>query len=295
MRMRKSFLFAGLIAAASVASCLAQDRQTDPTWLHRSAQQIKEQASDLTTPTAHYRPIFGAGDSQSRIPRGVVRYGELTVDPGGGASQVVSYTDEEQIYFVLDGEGVLQYGDQRHPIRSGDFMYLPPGVGHGVTNPTGSRPCRVIVMGFRLPSSPNAKLPERLMIANAADVPKQTVANHPPSTLFQLLLGTTESQRDKLAVARVVTSLFIMEFDSGGTNWPHHHDREEEIYLVLEGEGDMVAGGGMDGVEGRHPAKAGDAYFFRLNCTVGFYSRMGPGQPKARILAVRSLYPFPQR
>jgi hypothetical protein len=52
----------------------------------------------------------------------------------------------------------------------------------------------------------------------------------------------------------------------------------------------MVAGGGADGVEGRQPARAGDAYFFRLNCTVGFYAaRNGP---KARILAVRSLYPL---
>ena len=74
-------------------------------------------------------------------------------------------------------------------------------------------------------------------------------------------------------------------------NDPHHHETEEEIYLVLDGSGDMVAGGGMDGVEGRHPARAGDAYFFRLNCTVGFYSS-SDSSVKARILAVRSRYPF---
>ena len=82
-----------------------------------------------------------------------------------------------------------------------------------------------------------------------------------------------------------------MEFEPGGTNFPHHHDSAEEIYLVLDGSGDMVAGGGMDGVEGRHPARAGDAYFFRLNCTVGFYASKDSA-PKARILAVRSRYPF---
>jgi uncharacterized cupin superfamily protein len=91
----------------------------------------------------------------------------------------------------------------------------------------------------------------------------------------------------------VLTSLFIMEFLPGGTNWPHHHDREEEIYLVLQGKGQMVAGGGEDGIEGRHPAQAGDAYFFRLNCTVGFYADESASGEKARILAVRSLYPFP--
>ena len=44
---------------------------------------------------------------------------------------------------------------------------------------------------------------------------------------------------------------------------------------MLSGHGEMVADGGMDGLEGRHPAKAGDAYFFRLNCTVGFYAEQG--------------------
>ena len=105
-------------------------------------------------------------------------------------------------------------------------------------------------------------------------------------------MGDRQSRRDKLAAAQVLTSLFIMEFAAGGTNFPHHHEREEEIYLVLNGYGDMVAGGGLDGIEGRHPAKAGDAYFFRLNCTVGFYAGNKPGEEKAHILAVRSLFPF---
>jgi mannose-6-phosphate isomerase-like protein (cupin superfamily) len=107
-------------------------------------------------------------------------------------------------------------------------------------------------------------------------------------------MGDTKSTRDRIAVGHVLTSLFIMQFDPGGTNFPHHHETEEEIYLVLDGSGDMVAGGGMDGIEGRRPARAGDAYFFRLNCTVGFYASKDPGT-RARILAVRSLYPFSAR
>jgi len=86
-----------------------------------------------------------------------------------------------------------------------------------------------------------------------------------------------------------------MEFAPGGTNFPHNHEREEEIYLLLSGTGDMVAGGGMDGLEGRHPARPGDAYFFRLNCTVGFYASTQPGSETARILAVRSLFPERRR
>jgi hypothetical protein len=49
----------------------------------------------------------------------------------------------------------------------------------------------------------------------------------------------------------------------------------------------------MDGVEGLHPAKAGDAYYFRQNCTVGFYNRNTPNA-KAHILAVRAFVPLPK-
>ena len=53
--------------------------------------------------------------------------------------------------------------------------------------------------------------------------------------------------------------------------------------------GEMVAGSGMDGIEARFPAKAGDAYYFRPNCTVGFYNKPGAN---AYILAVRSKIPL---
>ncbi len=102
------------------------------------------------------------------------------------------------------------------------------------------------------------------------------------------MMGDVTSKRDRIAVGHVLTSLYVMEFQPGGTNFPHHHDAEEEIYVLLDGAGEMVAGSGMDGREARFPAKPGDAYFFRLNCTVGFYNG---SKGLAHILAVRSLYP----
>jgi hypothetical protein len=60
----------------------------------------------------------------------------------------------------------------------------------------------------------------------------------------------------------------------------------------MDGAGEMVAGGGVDGIEGRHPAMTGDTYYFRANCTVGFYNQNKPGA-KAHILAVRARIPPP--
>jgi mannose-6-phosphate isomerase-like protein (cupin superfamily) len=146
----------------------------------------------------------------------------------------------------------------------------------------------IIVMGFRILPGANVKPTARLMIANTDDVPMQVLGNR-PTTRYQLMMGTTESTRDKLAAGYTVTSLFIMDFMVGGTNNPHRHKTEEEVYFVLRGEGDMVAGETSDGKELRYPSKVGDAYFFPLNTLVGFYSKNKEGEEHAQVLAVRTV------
>ena len=263
----------------------------DPTFLRRAVADVEPRPDDLTAgaKAAVYRPLFGIGDSQATQLKGIARYGELTVGPDGSTA-IVSYPAEEQIYYILDGDGTLLYEEQKVPVKKDDFLYLPVGVKHGMAN-TSARPVRVMVMGFKIPRGTTVAPTPKLMLANAADVPLVPVAGHGPTSLFKLLMGTTESTRDKLPAANQMVSLFIMDFASGGTNIPHHHDQEEEIYYVLRGRGDMVAGGGADGNEGRYPAKEGDAYFIRLNTTVGFYSGSKDGEPHDLVLAVRSRYP----
>jgi mannose-6-phosphate isomerase-like protein (cupin superfamily) len=265
---------------------VAAERTVDPTFLHRYVPDVIEQKADIGTSTCHYKPLFGAGDSQAKVPRSVARFGEITVDASGHC-EAVAYPAEEQAIVILDGAGTLDAAGQNLALRKHDFLYLPQGVRHAMSSDPGAR---ILVMGFKIPGGLRAAAPAKPLVANIDDVKWQTVSGHPDSVLYQLLIGDKNSKRDKIAAGEVITSLFIMEFEPGGTNFPHHHDKAEEIYLVLDGSGDMVAGGGEDGVEGRHPARAGDAYFFRLNCTVGFYA--SKNAPKARILAIRSLYPF---
>lgn len=278
-----------LLLLAALPLIASEQRAVDPTFLHRYLPDVSEQRAEMSTPTCHYKPLFGAGDAQGRVPRSVARFGEIRIDPGGHcetADRVLS----EQAYVVLEGSGTLEALGRKFPVRTRDFFYVPVALRTpAISSPLGAR---LIVMGFRIPKGPILiGDPREPTIANLDDVKWQTVSGHPDSVLYQLLIGDKNSKRDKIAASEVLTSLFIMEFEPGGTNFPHHHDSAEEIYLVLDGSGDMVAGGGTDGVEGRHPARAGDAYFFRLNCTVGFYASKRPG-PKARILAVRSRYPF---
>jgi hypothetical protein len=129
------------------------------------------------------------------------------------------------------------------------------------------------------------------MIANSADVNLQVLGSHGPTTQFKLLMGTTESTRDKLSAASEMTSLFIMDFAPGGTNIPHNHAREEEIYLLMRGTGDIVASKTADGQDMRHPARQGDVFFFGPSTQVGYFSAAKEGQLHDLILAVRSNLP----
>ena len=283
----ETFIIVLLVSSAG----LAQERQIDPTWLHRYVPDITETRVAFSYQSCHYKAIFGEGDVDGRTLKSVARFGQVLVD-AHGTCQNSLYENEEELYFILSGRATLTYGQATYVMRTNDFTYLPPGIRHSIGNSEAS-PLELVVMGFKIPSKvqtgPPAAKPK---IVNLDQVKEETVSGHPTSVLYKLLAGPRTAKRDAIDDAYVVTSLFWMDFAPGGTNFPHHHETAEEIYLVIDCHGDMVAGGGMDGIEGRHAAQPGDAYYFRSNCTVGFYNENKPGV-KAQILAVRSQIPVP--
>ena len=200
-----SFVRFGIILALLFSTSIDARSQ----YLKRSIFNISEVSVDISTQTAHYKPMFGIGDDSSIIVRAVNRYGNLTIDPLG-SSNVVKYDDEELVLFVLGGTGNLQYGEENVPVSKNDFLYIPVGTKFGISNPR-ERPLSVIVMGFKIFPGTVIKPTTKLMIANADDVPLQVLPSHGPTTQFQLLMGTTESTRDKLAAFQLqVCSLWTL-------------------------------------------------------------------------------------
>jgi mannose-6-phosphate isomerase-like protein (cupin superfamily) len=278
---------AAILLAVSISLFAA-----DPIFLQRQVQNVQPKPDDLTAASAKaasYKPLFGIGDQDADQLKGVARYGELTV-AAGGTSAMVSYPAEEQLYFVEEGSGTLLYGDEKAPIKANDFMYLPVGVKHGVAN-SSAAPVKVIVMGYKIPADAKVQPTPKLMLANADDVQLQILGQHGPTSQFKLMMGTTASKRDKLAAAYLMNSLFIMDFAPGGTNIPHNHAAEEEIYFLLRGSGDMVAGLDADKKEVRHPVTQGATFFFKPGTQVGYYSNAKEGQPHDLMLSVRSRVP----
>jgi mannose-6-phosphate isomerase-like protein (cupin superfamily) len=280
-----------IVFLALAPELLAQERKVDPTWLYRDVSVLHERTVDLSGGACHYVPIFGEGDADSGVPQSIGRFGELTVD-ANAACPTVEYPHQEELYFVLGGNGVLHYGNESHALAPNDFTYLPPTVRHSLSN-TGTQLLKLVVATVKIPLETPISQPPKLEVANLDELKEQTVGGHPSSVLYKLLIGPRHTKRDRISQAYALADFFLMDFAPGGTNFPHHHETAEEIYLVLDGKGQMAAGGGMDGVEGLHAAKARDAYYFRTNCTVGFYNQKGT-DAKAHILAVRAYVPMPK-
>ena len=173
---------AAAFAAASVCLCASPSlAQVAPTWVHRFVPDVAEKAGDLSTANCHYQPIFGKAIRRPGS-RSVARFAEVKVDPQG-ACRPVSYEREEQIYFILEGSGILHYGEEKAPVRKNDFMYLPPGVTHTISG-SADQPCRVLVMGFKIPAGTTLEPPPKLVVANMDNVKEQTVKDTPrPSSI----------------------------------------------------------------------------------------------------------------
>jgi len=70
---------------------------------------------------------------------------------------------QEQVYYVLEGEGLLTLGKEKHPrnvekhlMRPHDYVYVPPGVRHSFTN-TGTAGLVFLVVTTPADDEPNPK------------------------------------------------------------------------------------------------------------------------------------------
>lgn len=286
--VRRIFLL--LLFAISIQ---AQDapRKIEPTWLRRDVAALQEHPTDIATPTCHYTPVFGEGDSEAKLPVTFTRFGVLTID-ANGACKPATYPLIEELLFVRDGAASMRYADETHALTPDDFTYIPPTVAHTLSNPN-AQPAHLVLISSKISPKTTLAAAPKLTVANLRELNEQVVGGHPSSVLYKLMIGPRVTARDRINATYGIADFFLMDFAPGGTNFPHHHENAEEIYLVLDGEGQMSAGSGMDGIQGLHPAKAGDAYYFRVNCTVGFYAANKP-DAKAHILAVRAYVDYPK-
>jgi mannose-6-phosphate isomerase-like protein (cupin superfamily) len=68
--------------------------------------------------------------------------GFVVLEPNGG--QVPWHNQEqEEVYFIVEGEGEMCLGEERRAVKTGQAVYIPHGVFHQLTN-LGPTPMRMI-------------------------------------------------------------------------------------------------------------------------------------------------------
>jgi hypothetical protein len=110
------FVLTPIVLAFAAASMVGTpERRIDPTWLHRILAATQERKSDITTPTCHYKPLFGEGDADRSAVAGIARYGEALLDPHGSCS-TVQLPEEDQItlYSTTQAPPITDYRTLRY-------------------------------------------------------------------------------------------------------------------------------------------------------------------------------------
>lgn len=75
-------------------------------------------------------------------------YNLTVLPPGKAQCPFHSHRVEEEMFFILEGEGELRFGDERHPIRKHDVIACPTGgadVAHQIIN-TGTTTMRYLAL-----------------------------------------------------------------------------------------------------------------------------------------------------
>ncbi|MBL8288132.1 MAG: cupin domain-containing protein [Rubrivivax sp.] len=86
------------------------------------------------------------GSIGSRIGARQLGYNLTELPPGKSQCPFHSHCAEEEMFLVIEGEGELRFGSERHPIRRHDVIACPAGgpeVAHQIFN-TGSVPLRYL-------------------------------------------------------------------------------------------------------------------------------------------------------
>lgn len=77
-----------------------------------------------------------------------LKIGHTTIYPTGKTTGHV-HEDIEEVYFVVSGEGLMEIGKEKLPIKAGDAFYVPPGEYH-TTYQKGNIPLTVMWVTCRL-------------------------------------------------------------------------------------------------------------------------------------------------
>ncbi|MDA8068264.1 MAG: cupin domain-containing protein [Actinomycetota bacterium] len=217
------------------------------------------------------------------------------IQPGGHVGMHLHST--EQSFYVLEGHPTLVSGGHSYLLSADECGLLPVGVAHGYRNtgdqpalfleanspvPRTSGPADTFWTGEALPDTP-AQAPDirdprtrtlfrlgpgqmdvdNLKLGAAADAPTVSASM---ATALLAYSGIAVKMLVDQRLGAVLHSLFMVEYQPGGSALPHDHPLEESYYIL---EGEVVATANDD----EFTLRKGDVFWTGVGCIHSFYNR----------------------
>ncbi len=251
------------------------------------------------------------GNAAGSVTVGVRR---IEVPAGGWSTPAHDHGREEELFYVLGGSGISWHGGVACEVRAGDcILYLPRAGAHTLHAETG---LDVLAFGTRAPDNAIAfpRLGMSLVGARATESQSSVLNGAPfqfvreseigppelpaPSERPATIVNVADVEPVRVERPRVVrerrnlgraagsvrTGLQHVTVDPGYESAPPHcHSLEEEIFVVLAGEGSLVLGEAESPVRPGHviarPAGTSVAHTFRAGQEALRYLAYGTRDP----------------
>jgi uncharacterized cupin superfamily protein len=247
--------------------------------------------------------IGGTWTNLGRAARSVnAGVNRIQVDPGKRSTPLHAHGAEEEIFYVLGGSGLLYQGGKTCAVAAGDCIVHRAGTAHHTLR-AGEDGLDVLAFGERIgvevahlprarvvwahpawvEDSPGEHPDAREAAAGPLEFPEpgerfRNVAARAEVEGVERVHGTHARVRYDLASAAGSrrTGLKLTEIRPGMRSAPLHcHSAEEEIFVVLEGEG-IVELGAAEPVE-EHPVRAGHVLARPAGTGISHCFRAGEG------------------
>ncbi len=244
------------------------------------------------------------GKAGGSIATGLKR---IQIEPGRRSTPAHVHDAEEEIFFVLDGDGLSWQDGETCTVTTDDcIVHVAGGAAHTLI--AGPEGLDVLAFGMRR-SAPVARLPRagvswlgrswveiggephpwgreaaagELLVPEPGDRPATVVAAADVEEMKRVRGDTHRSQRALAAAAGArVTGLNHVEVGAGKLSCPPHaHSAEEEIFVVLGGEGSLLLyarGSGSAPASEEHAVRRGSVVVRPAGTGVAHAFRAGDG------------------
>jgi uncharacterized cupin superfamily protein len=213
----------------------------------------------------------------------------IEIDPGKWSTPLHRQTAEEEIFYVLDGSGISLQDDEAYEVRAGDcLVHLAGGKTH--TLRAGDAGLDVLAFGTRsrteighLPRAGVAWLARTWTEVGGGEHPweREVAAGEPalptpgerPPTIVNLEDAPSEYEGRARPLAEGagsdLTGLNWISLDTGEEGAPPHcHSAEEEIFVVLEGDGTLELWPGPQAARLHRAGAAREAHAVRAGSVI---------------------------